>query len=228
MQAQCPECTTRFQLDDAKVPDHAFKVRCPRCQHVVVLPGREAADAAPAAGGEAPAPDPAPAEPPAAPAPPPAPARPPQPPKREHTGPEGAEDALIAIPDADLAKAFTETLARLGYNVDVAEDVEEGARLLEQGAYAMAVSASSNGGDQDSLVRRVMMLTPDMRRRVFVILAGDQFQTADGTQAWAAMVDLVVHTADVPSCDGFVRSTLSEKQRLYQAYLDARRRVEED
>jgi predicted Zn finger-like uncharacterized protein len=216
VQAQCPECTTRFQLDDSKVPDHAFKVRCPRCQHVVVLPGRQ--DAA----TPGPAEDPAPAA-------PQSPPRPPRPPRREHTGSDKARDALIAIPDADLAKAFTETLARLDYNVDVAEDVEEGARLLEQGAYAVAVAAGgADGAQEDGLARRIMRLTPDMRRQVFVILAGDQFKTADGTQAWSAMVDLVVKSSEVTTCEGFIRSTMSERRRLYQTFLDAQRRLEED
>ena len=65
MQAQCPQCSTRIQIEDAKVPDRPFKVRCPKCQHVMTLPGH----------GQAPpeAPEPA---------PPPPPARPPGPPSR--------------------------------------------------------------------------------------------------------------------------------------------------
>ena len=225
MQAQCSECSTRFQLDDSKVPDHAFKVRCPRCQHVVVLPGRGTAATGPPeaeTGGAS-------ASPAEAPPPPPAPVRPPKPVKREHTGPDGADDALVAIPDADLAKTFTEALAHLDYNVDVAEDAEEGARQLEQGAYAVAVTArAAAGAGHETLAQRILRLTPDMRRRVFVVLAGEEFQTADGNQAWGAMVDLVVHPRDAETCGGFIRSTLAERKRLYQPYLDARRRIEED
>jgi predicted Zn finger-like uncharacterized protein len=31
----CPNCTTRLQLDEAKVPTRAFSVRCPKCQQIV-------------------------------------------------------------------------------------------------------------------------------------------------------------------------------------------------
>ena len=31
----CPNCTTRLQLDDAKVPARAFSVRCPKCQQII-------------------------------------------------------------------------------------------------------------------------------------------------------------------------------------------------
>jgi predicted Zn finger-like uncharacterized protein len=31
----CPNCTTRLQLDDAKVPARPFSVRCPKCQQII-------------------------------------------------------------------------------------------------------------------------------------------------------------------------------------------------
>jgi predicted Zn finger-like uncharacterized protein len=31
----CPNCTTKLQLDDAKVPARAFSVRCPKCQQII-------------------------------------------------------------------------------------------------------------------------------------------------------------------------------------------------
>lgn len=31
----CSQCTTRLQLDDAKVPSRTFTVRCPRCQSII-------------------------------------------------------------------------------------------------------------------------------------------------------------------------------------------------
>src|SRR4051812_4438872 len=31
----CSQCATRLQLDDAKVPQRAFTVRCPKCQSII-------------------------------------------------------------------------------------------------------------------------------------------------------------------------------------------------
>jgi predicted Zn finger-like uncharacterized protein len=216
LKAQCPECSTHFQLPDEKVPDRPFKVRCPKCQHVVALPGR---------GAEAPA-ESEPPEPPAASASPAAPAAPP---RRAHTGSDKAEDALIALGEASQAEALTAVLGRLDFNVDVVENVEEGARLLEQGAYALAVTSlgPAGPGSEATLAQRILRLTPDARRGVFIVLVGD-FTTGDGTQAWAHQADLVLGAADTGTCDNLVRSALTEKRRLYQPYLDARRRVEND
>jgi predicted Zn finger-like uncharacterized protein len=219
LQAQCPDCSTRFQLPDEKVPDRPFKVRCPKCQNVVSLPGKgDAAAASGEATPNAPAEEPKPA----------VPATPPAPPRREHTGSENAEDALIALADAGLAETLTGVLARLDYNVDVVEDVEEGTRLLEQGAYALALTSRGNSGagGQMTLAQRMLRLTPDPRRRVFVVLVSEDFATADGTQAWAAQADLVINPRDAEVCENVIRSTLAERKRLLQPYLDARRRIE--
>ena len=217
MQAQCPECSTHFQLPDEKVPDRPFKVRCPKCQHVVGLPGRGGATPT-ADEPDAGAPPEKAASPPLAPA---------APPRREHTGSDQAEDALIAIADTAQAEALTAALGRLDYNVDVVEDVEEGARLLEQGAYAVAITSHGGASSEGpaTLAQRMLRLTPDSRRGVFVVLVGE-FTTGDGTQAWAMQADLVLSPQDAGTCENLIRSALAEKKRLYQPYLDARRRVE--
>jgi predicted Zn finger-like uncharacterized protein len=203
VQVQCPQCATRVQIEDAKVPDKPFKVRCPKCQQVMTLPGRGAA-----------APEAAPA------VPPPAPVR--------RSGAEGTADALVALPDPAVARALADALGRLGFGVDAVEDPEEGARQLEQGGYAVAVTARAAPvpGRPESLAQRMLRLPPETRRRVFVVLVGEEFRSADGTQAWAAQADLVLNPRDAASCDGVIRSTLAERRRLYQPFDDARRRIE--
>jgi predicted Zn finger-like uncharacterized protein len=220
VQALCSRCSTRIQIDDAKVPDRPFKVRCPKCQSVMTLPGRGAEAPVP----EAPAPSPEPPPPPAEP-PPPAPAAVA---RRERA--EGSQnDALVAL-SGPSAALLQQALVGLGFNVDVVDDVEEGARLIEQGVYEVAVTArtASEPGKPESLAQRMLRMPVDMRRRVFVILVGDEFRTADGTQAWAAQADLVVHPADAGRCQHLIRSTMAERKRLYQPLLDARRRIETD
>ncbi|MGH9324888.1 MAG: zinc-ribbon domain-containing protein, partial [Vicinamibacteria bacterium] len=48
MQTNCPNCSNRLVVDDAKVPPTPFMLKCPKCQGMVKLPGRSAAAPAPA------------------------------------------------------------------------------------------------------------------------------------------------------------------------------------
>ena len=227
MLAQCsnPQCVTRIQIPDDKVPDRPFKVRCPKCGTTISLPGR-GTDAAEAVAPEA-APEPTP--------PPPAPgfeAVPAAMPSaaaaaRQERLAESHNDALVALA-GPAGPHLQQALVRLGFNVDTVEDAEEGARLLEQGVYEVAVTshATAEPGRAETLQQRMMRMPLDVRRRVFVILVGDEFRSGDGSQAWAAQADLVVNPADAARIETLVRTTMSERKRLYQPFLDARRRIE--
>jgi hypothetical protein len=141
----------------------------------------------------------------------------------------GANDALIAL-SGPAATALRQALERLKFSVDSVDDIEEGARLLEQGVYEVAVTARTppEPGKPETLAQRMLRLPIDARRRVFVILVGEEFRTADGTQAWAAQADLVVNPADAGRCEPLIRSTMTERKRLYQPLVDARRKIESD
>jgi predicted Zn finger-like uncharacterized protein len=235
VQALCSQCSTRIQIDDAKVPDRPFKVRCPKCQTVLTLPGRAAgspaaAEAEPPASADAPGPVGALAHahetPPAyAPPPPPSPAAA----ARRERADAGDNDALIAM-SGPAAASLRQALESLKFNVEAVDDVEEGARLLEQGVYEVAITARTppEPGKPETLAQRMLRLPLDARRRVFVILVGQEFRTADGTQAWAAQADLVVNPADADRCEHLIRSTMTERKRLYQPLVDARRRIESE
>jgi predicted Zn finger-like uncharacterized protein len=227
--AQCPQCTAKVQIDDAKVPDKPFRVRCPKCQGLISLPGRAAS---------------APTE------PPPAPERAPDPAFAAPAGAsdaagdpfvtaaalarreklqEGQHDALVAL-SGPAAAHVQAALEKLGYRVDTVDDVEEGARLLEQGVYELAVTSRSMAepGRPETLAQRMLRMPLDTRRGVFVVLVGEEFRSGDGTQAWAVQADLVLHPSDIARAEHLVRATMTERKRLYQPLVDARRRIESD
>ena len=218
MQAQCSQCSAPIRIDDSKVPDKPFKVKCPKCQAVITLPGKGAASAG-NGGTEA-----------AAPAPPPA-YEPPQAPTaaavaRRERAAASQNDALIAL-SGPAAAPIQAALVNLGYTVDVVDDAEEGVRLIEQGVYELAVTSRTQGdAGKETLYQRLQRLATDYRRGVFVILVGEDFRTGDGTQAWVAQADLVVHPNDAARAEHLIHSTIQERKRLYLPLHDARKRIE--
>lgn len=214
MQASCPQCSQKIVIDDAKVPDRPFSVKCPKCQNVVKFPGRAAVPAPPP-----PADDPfagfdVPAAPPSGSAS-----------FRSEVG--QGKRALVALADRDLASSVGGVLGQLSYAVENLDNPDEGARLIEQGVYALAVTALGGGQGRETLYQRIGRQSPDTRRRIFVAVVGDEFTTGDGVQAWSVAADLVVNPRDSSTFGQVLNDTLGERTRLYQAYLDARRRFEE-
>ena len=261
MQANCTNCQQRIVIDDAKVPDRAFSVKCPKCQTVVRFPGKGAAPVVSAPGtssfasnlpaGAYPAAPPTSAFPAypnapaataaAAPGPAPAPSAVESATseemratmmaqiRREMSIGEGkmVGRAMVALTDRAQAGAMALPLTRLGYQVDTVENAEEGARLLEQGVYDLVVATRSPAAaGRESLYQRLNRLSPERRRRIFLVIVGDEFKTGEGTQAWAVIADLVIAARDIPTADSVLLPALAERTRLYQVFVDARKRFE--
>jgi len=112
-------------------------------------------------------------------------------------------------------------LGRLGFAVEQLDSADDKILRLQQGDYAVVVSAR-NGVPEDRNVYRMMQTMPlDVRRRLFLILVGDDVQTGEGTQAFALLADLVIQSKDAPSCDRLLAQTLQERKRVYQTFWDA-------
>jgi predicted Zn finger-like uncharacterized protein len=240
VQTTCPNCSNRLVVDDAKVPATPFMLKCPKCQGMVKVPGRGAQPATPAPptpAASAPvktepaaAPPPASAPAPPAPTPPPNLAPPtfsPAPPAslspatRVAPPPSTTAKALVAFPSAETALAMASVLGRLGFSVDQLDAADDKLLRLQQGEYAVIASAK-NGVPDDRNVYRILQTMPlEIRRRLFLVLVGDDVTTGEGTQAFALLADLVVQSKDAPTCDRVLAQTLQERKRVYQTYWDA-------
>ena len=104
----------------------------------------------------------------------------------ELSGVKGVKNDQVALADRGVAGTATVTLTRLGYQVDNVEDPEEGARALEQGLYSLVVASRSGaaGARGENLYQRINRLSPENRRRLVLILVGDDYKSGDGLQAW--------------------------------------------
>lgn len=232
MQANCPNCSHRISIDDARVPDRPFSVKCPKCQKAVRFPGKGAA-ARPAPKPEAAA---APAAAPAA----PAAAGPdgggeeaaaPAAPRRAGGAaemPKTGEKALVALPDERQAGIITVTLTRAGYDVETLDDWEEATRLLDRAAYDILVTThqvSAKGGF--SPYQKVVRMPSDVRRDLCLIVVGDDVTTGNAAQAYKLQADLAIKSDDLHDAGMEIREVVFDRKRVYQAYRDALRRVEE-
>jgi predicted Zn finger-like uncharacterized protein len=136
----CPNCTTRLQLDGAKVPARPFSVRCPKCQQIINAqppsPAAAQRDAL-AAGGDVPAS--------ARPQPEPAGAAPP---------PLVAEVPAASPPDAqdDVLRLLASLLRREAAG-DAAGAQERGRGAWER-RRALVCAGSAFAGDAVNALRR--------------------------------------------------------------------------
>lgn len=223
MQTNCPQCSNRLVLDDAKVPATPFMLKCPKCQATVKLPGK---GAQPAPGAPVPTPptQPAPPQAPAGAAAPaaPAPQAPPAPTPSLPPVPAGAAGrALVALPSQELASAADTLLTRLGFSVEHLDAGDEKFLRLQQGDYTLVATTRNGQPPERNVYTRLQTIPLEIRRRTFLMIVGDEFQSGEGTQAFAVLADLVVKGGDIPQTDRLLAQTLGERRRLYQTFWDA-------
>jgi hypothetical protein len=225
VQAACPQCAQKIVVEDARAPERPFAVKCPKCQATVRFPGRPpagaaagtpAAPAAGASGGEAPA-EAAGED---------VRSSPVAPVRRDAGRADGSppRKVLVALPDRNLATALTQPLVGMGYATEVLDTPEEGGRLLEDGVFDVVIAnrAAAVPGRSETLYQRVTRLGPNARRRIFLVLVGDEYKTGDGLQAFAAQADLVVNPRDAAAVEGPLLGAMNERARMYQPLLVAR------
>jgi hypothetical protein len=115
----------------------------------------------------------------------------------------------------------TSVLGRLGFAVEQIEPVDDKILRLQHGDFAVIVSARDGVADDRNVYRIIQTMPLEIRRRLFLVLVGDDLQTGEGIQAFALLADLVVHSKDVASCDRVLAQTLQERKRVYQTFWDA-------
>jgi len=240
LQTNCPQCSQKLVVEDDKIPAGPFMLRCPKCQMALKLPGKggaTAANGAPPAGPVAVgngASQTKPSEPPSVPSPPamspPASTASTPPPPTRSEEPEGGKGrALVLVDhqDPSVRDAVQTLLQKNGYGVDTAAQAQQGVQMLERNSYALVLTTPNGTGQGEvSLYKRVVALAPEIRRNLFFVLVGDKFSTGDGTQAFSAMADLVLNSKDVGSAEDLLRSTVAERERIYQPFLEAQVRLD--
>jgi hypothetical protein len=143
----------------------------------------------------------------------------------DHNG-SGSLRALIELPESEPSGAVEAMLRRQGYEVERLNSWKEQSVGLQQGQYSLVFAHQNGSPNPDGVQSLVNSLSPEVRRELFVVLVGDGFKTADGTEAFVAQADLVCRSEELGHADSVLRSTVTEKQRLYRVYLEAQRKRE--
>jgi len=233
VQANCPSCSHRIVIDDARVPDRPFSVKCPKCQKAVRFPGKGAAGATRAVRAVAPE-----AAAPAAPA--------------AASGTDAATDdrdqiraqikkeidehkeqpktgekALVALPDMSQAGAATVTLTRAGYEVETLDDWEDATRLLDRASFDIVVTThtvAAKGGYNP--YQKIVRMPAEDRRRICLIVVAPDVTTNDAGQAFKLQADMLINVSDLGGAGAAIREVVFDRRRVYQALHDAIRRME--
>jgi predicted Zn finger-like uncharacterized protein len=247
----CPNCTTRLQLDGAKVPARPFSVRCPKCQQIISAqpPAPNAARDALAAVGDVPASArPQPETTAAAPTPlvtEAAPTPTPEPAddvlrllasllRREAAGPVagappdsrrawGRRRALVCAGSAFGGDAVN-ALRRGGYEVAIPADAAEAAERMREDQFDVLVldpEFDVRGQGAVRVGRELASMRTPERRRLVFVMLSNTARTGDAQAAFLAGANLIVSMREVSELPRALEKNIHDLNELYRDFNKA-------
>ena len=247
----CQNCSSRLQVDEAKIPARPFIIRCPKCNSSVDsgLPNPALAETVSTPDGSPSTedsrfehPTPAPlfqmeretvAKPGASGAEQlaellagllnqPAPAASGQPRTRPSWDPR---KVLVCVPE-DSRESIALSLAENGYQVFVAQDTRQAVdRMRENQLDVVLLDPRFDPTEQGSVfvAREVNILRPAQRRRLFFVLLSPSLRTMDGHTAFLNNVNAIINVNEVDELPALIEHRLRDYNELYKEFNSALR-----
>ncbi len=232
---RCDNCSVSLQLDEGKVPNTNFTVRCPRCQNLIrVAPG--AKDASPVQQMKENAPAPAVSE------------------NKEEFAEKESEfqinsamrsllEALQSqnkIVEADDDKgekprrvllcmggkreAVAKTLVESGFKVYLAETPAQANERLREGKTEILVFSpdfAAEFGGAAIVQQKVNMMSASERRRLFFVTIEDGGTTLSAHDAFLRNLNLIVNSNDISQFPLILNRSLRDFNEIYRHYNEA-------
>lgn len=228
MIASCPQCSMSLSFDDDRLPTEPFNVLCPRCrQSVTIMPPPKEEPKLPGTTGML---DPSVVE--------------PdgqndtlraladllmgslkqQQPKPVDVDKWQRRGVLLCMDDAANRERMRGALDPARYEVFSADIAPEAIEILHDSRADVIVLSPTFDTDHQggaSMMQYINSLTPQVRRRIYVVLVSPQLRTLDTYLAFANGVNLTVHPEDLGSFQPIFERSVRDFNELYRPFNQA-------
>jgi CheY-like chemotaxis protein len=220
MIANCPQCAMSLTFDDTRLPTEPFNVLCPRCrQSVTIMPPPK--EEPKLRGITAPLPT----------------VESGQPdslraladllvagltqsqPQTPDANKWQRRRVLLCLDDPSMRESLRAALEPSHYEMFSADYAPEAIEILHESRAEVIVLSPTFDADHQggtAMMQYVNSLTPQIRRRTFVVLVSPQLRTLDTYLAFANGVNLTIHPEDVSSFQSVFERSVRDFNELYR------------
>lgn len=136
---------------------------------------------------------------------------------------EGLKLALVAGSDPDQGKKIRHAIEDLGFKYVAAENTNQAISKIRFHSFDLVMLSDQFDGielKQSPILQYLNHLSMSIRRRMFVVLIGDAYNTMDHMMAFAMSANLVINRKDLDKLEGILKNAISDNQKFYKVYLD--------
>jgi len=231
MDLACPQCSRSVHIEDSKVPEGVFKVRCPGCGKIITAEREPTSPAATRTQQSSTVPPameafvkreiaalrqeilelvkgvPATRAQNVSPA--------------DESGQNPGNFALVCENDPSCVMTISNTLKQMGYSVEIASTTAESLKKLEAKSYRIITVDSAFPDDREGgskIIGWINKLKPAARRMIFVANVSANTRTIDAGSAFFQGTNIAVNKADLPNFENLIREGLQQFQHFYQLF----------
>ena len=219
MEVTCSHCSKTLKIPDEKLPrDQIVKIACPSCRNKITIDTREGSAEGPVTpqGAEGSDGDQAGG-------------------KRSGDELDYGDDTslgfyeegtrLALVLDSDLARKeqIRAAVDALAYRFVDSPNTRDAISKMRFHVFDLVFLAEGFDGqplEHSPIVNAINHLPMSVRRKIFLALLGDQFQTMDNMMTFAMSANLVINPGDLDKLQAVLKKAISENDRFYKVFMD--------
>ncbi|MGA1867750.1 MAG: hypothetical protein ACMUJM_04300 [bacterium] len=134
---------------------------------------------------------------------------------------------IVATENKSLGEQIVSSLDDMGWHIQIKSQIMDVIEKIRLNILDIVFVEKGFGGsgEKDPVLDEIVALPPSMRRKMLIVLLGDQWQSQDKKIAFSYSVDIVVNTKDIYRLKEIISMKLVEHSTSYkifeQAYQEA-------
>ncbi|HDG96725.1 MAG: hypothetical protein DRG71_04245 [Deltaproteobacteria bacterium] len=129
---------------------------------------------------------------------------------------------MMGAPQVDV-EAVKQGVESVGYRFIEAEDIRTALSKMRFHHFDMAILCDNFDGvslDQSPIINYMNHLPMSTRRRIFLVLIGEQFKSMDQMMAFAMSANLVVNIKDTDKMAPILKRSLADHELFYKVFME--------
>ena len=129
--------------------------------------------------------------------------------------------ALICIKDQDGIEFVIQVLKGIGFiKITQAQSEQDGLDKMKFNHYDILIIEEGFGGpiDNNIVMKEIREMVPSLRRKMFVALLGDRWQTGDEMKAFSLSVNLVINKSGLGQLKEILAQAITKNKKSYKIF----------
>ncbi len=134
---------------------------------------------------------------------------------------ENDKIALVLV-DKDQ-DSWVKTLEKMDFKIQIAKSPEQAAHKMKFTQFHFVVLTERfqrKSLEENEGYNFIIEMPMSTRRKMFVVMMGDNFKSGHNMQAFACSVNLVVNEKDMAKLPGLLKQSISENDTFYKVYKE--------